>query len=351
MFEIDYRNKATRKRILQVIEWVEKYIGADTKCLTTSILRSSTSFGNSDLGRYLKDLLLIKRNPSYKPGEFSQQYSVNILHLNRLRSRMGLAESQLKYTNIEQRFESQKTQIESGQFDYNESGGRWYNGLQNIPRHLKETHWADRGYCYDYDIESCAPTLLLQRYYQLDPQAPQLDYIKFLLDNKQEVRTELSIQTGLGMKQIKQVINAIFLGGQLQHHRDNKILHILNHNHRHMQNLISNDFIKELRSDITKLWKVLGQDIDRGHSYTSLGVRRRNKITGKHKTDYYKILEGQVMKVIWKYIGRTYKRSVRVFREHDGFRSTEFITPDELAREVRQHTGYLIQLTWNKISI
>jgi len=118
-----------------------------------------------------------------------------------------------------------------------------------------------------------------------------------------------------------------------------------------MTNLILNDFIRELRNDISLLWKVIGQDIERGYSYTHNGVRRRNKLTGKHKTDYYKMLEGEVMKVIWKYIGRTYKRSVRVFREHDGFRSTEFITPDELAWEVRQHTGYVIQLTWNKISI
>ena len=138
------------------------------------------------------------------------------------------------------------------------------------------------------------------------------------------------------------------MGGKIAHHKDNRILKLLNNNHFLVKQLRQNEFIQYLKKDINKLWRVLGNQIERGSYYTSEGMRRCHRLNGSHRTDYYKQLETQVMKSVRKY-ART--SSARLFLEHDGFRSDKFFTPDELSYQVDRETGFQVKFSWTKMEL
>jgi predicted transcriptional regulator len=273
---------------------------------------------------------------------FSQQYRVNGDRLNTLREKMGMEPSPLRFHSIERRFNEQVSALETGEFNYNESGGRAYNGLQNINKEIKQQEFASRGYDYDYDIECCAPTLFLQRAQQIKHKMKSVDYWSFYLNNKQAVRDELCIKYNFTSSQVKQILNGLFQGGVLNTYHDNKIFGYINKNTYKMKQLKQDEFIKALQRDIRYIWRILRDDV-------KLTLKTNFKrCNGKHKSDYYKILEGEVMNPVWKYLK---KIKVKHFREHDGFRSTTFVVPNELEQLVKTHTGYQVKFVWSKIEL
>lgn len=336
----DPRCQTTSRRI---ILWLETYVGAEpNQHLQSTILRSPEAFGDSQLGRYLRNYLLVKTNPAFQPGMFSQQYRIDPDRLNKLRHILGLEPTQLRFHNIERRFAQQLEAMDTGDFEYNESGGRAYNGLQNISREVKQQEFASRGYDYDYDIECCAPTLFLQRAQQLRPTMKSLEYISFYLNNKTLVRDELCVKYSITNQQVKQILNGLFQGGILNTYYDNKIYGYLNKNWTKMRQLSQDEFIKSLQRDIRYLWKILRDDI-------KLSLKTNFKrCNGKHKSDYYKILEGDVMSHVWKYLK---KNKVKHFREHDGFRSSSFVIPNDLEQVIKINTGFNVKFVWSKIKL
>ena len=339
MYKPNYNNATTQATVLRVINWLERYVGKDSNiCLNSKILRSPAAFGNSNLGSYLRNYVLIKTNPTYKPGKFSQQYRINIDRLNKLRARVGLEPSLLIQHSIEKRFSQQAQAIDQGLFEYTKSGGRAYNGLQNIAKDIKLFEFAARGYIYDYDVEACAPTLFLQTAQKIKPQMKSLDYIEFYLKHKNLVRDELCIKYNLSSKQIKQIINGMFQGGVLNTYWDNKIFVYLNRNVYKMNQFKQDGFIKALHADIKTLWKILREDvkITLNTDFT--------RLNGLYKSNYYKILEGQIMAPVWKYLK---KQKIKHFREHDGFKSDRFVIPDDLALAVKIHTGYEVKFSYS----
>ena len=345
-FQINFNDSRTRERTKQIIAWVEQHIGAEYKILHSKILRSPQAFGDSLLGRYLKTNLLVKTCPAYRPGEFSQQYRLNIDYLNRLRSELGLPASNLRHNSIDRRFAQAADQIASGDFNMNDNGLRLYGGLQYIPRELKLFKWTEQGYLYDYDVECCAPTLLLQQAGKLNPHMKSLDYIKFYLENKSIVRDELSIKYNLSNTQVKQLINGLFQGGMLNSYKENKIfVNVFNKNFYKMQEIKQDAFLIELKKDISYMWKQLRKDIDIGYYYRG-DVRKQMRITGRDKSRYYQKLERIIMTPVWKYLK---KKSVRFYPEHDGFRSDQFVIPDELEQMILFETGFHVKFKWTKI--
>ncbi len=343
MYKPNYDDPRTHAKILHIITWIETYVGAHpNKHLQSTILRSPEAFGDSQLSRYLRNCLLVKVNHGYQPGKFSQSYRVNIDYLDKLRSRIGLEPSKLRRIDIEERFNLQNVNLETGEFEYNSSGGRWYNGLQYISKDIKKQLFAERGYSYDYDIECCAPTLFLQRARQIKPRMKSLEYIEFYLTHKTQVRDELSIKYNLSSKQIKQVLNSLFQGGVLNTYYDNNTFRYLNRNVTQMNLLKQDEFIKALQKDIKYMWKILRSDVS---STLNINFKRLN---GRYKSNYYKILEGSIMTHVWSYLK---KIKVKCFKEHDGFRSDVFVVPSELEQIVKTNTGYQVKFVWDKVGV
>lgn len=333
MTNLNLNDKRVRRRCLTTIEWLTDSIGLDFKNIHSSTIRKH--IGNSDVGRYLQTLLLTKTNPNYIVGKVSQQYRINEANFNWLCDQLGVEEPQLQHQGVERRFEQQQDAVVSGQFDYKESGDRWHNSLQHIPKDLKSQYWAERGYLYDYDIEACAPTLLLQASQKVNPKQRPLTKIEFYLNNKDQVRNDLSIKYNLTSKQVKELLNGLFQGGVMNYWPTNRLFNTVNQNHYIMSQLKQDQFLLELIKDIKQMWKSLRSEIT------------CERITGIHKAEFYRKLEREVMTPVWTYLK---KKGVRCFREHDGFRSDTFIIPEDLSHLVQTKTTYQVKFKWTKMA-
>lgn len=340
----NFNDPRVKKRLIKVLKFCEEYIGAGLDQAIHS-LRIRSNFGNNQLGHYLQQTLLVKVNPYYEPGLQSQRYRLNLDNLNFYRQKLDMPPTTLRHRRLEQRFQQQADSINTGVFVYTDTGHRSYNGLQMVPKLEKPKFWAEYGYTYDYDIECCAPTLFLQTAQKINPKMRDLPKIQQYLTDKSKIRDDLCIKYNISSRAAKQILNALFQGSVLNCYSKSQIIKYINGNTWKMRSLCQDQYLIGLAAEIKYLWGILRSRIDTGYEYKG-DQKRKRRITGKHKADYYKHLEGLVMKPIWKHLTRT---SVRYFKEHDGFRSDRFIDPDELAQLVFCQTGYRIKFIWNKV--
>lgn len=110
-----------------------------------------------------------------------------------------------------------------------DENGRSYHKLQNVNKELRSILFA--GY-WDYDIETCAPTILSQMYFKLFGE--ELPLVKDYCDRKTELRNYWANKTGARVKGIKAALTSIFFGGRLpsekQIHRKTTIDHLIKYN-------------------------------------------------------------------------------------------------------------------------
>ena len=341
---INLEDSRNRRLALRVIEWVEQNIGAEDQRIHSKKLSDPQAFGSSPSGRWLQKYLLVQINDRFQPGEFSKQYRVNEQHLNYLRSLLGLPPTQLRFLRIEARFDQCEDQIASGDFEMNQAEWRSFHTLQYIARRHKADQWSQRGYPYDYDIECCAPTLLYQQAQRIHLTPLHLEAIEAYIEFKKEIRTELSIKLNIGEAVIKQILNGLFQGARMNpYYEHNRILAILGGNTYKMNQIRRNPYIQELQRDIRVMWSILRVKIDTGTEIID-GKEKSRRIRGVDKTNYYQMLESLVMKSV---IGHLKKKKIKYFHEHDGFRSTRFIDPNELSDIVFGKTGFRIKFDWS----
>lgn len=228
-----------------------------------------------------------------------------------------------------------QNELKSGDFDYDFKSNRYWHGLQSIKTQYRTSILSDYGYQYNYDIEACAPTLLLQHSRKLgnDLWLPNLDNY---LNNKRKIRHELAVEADLTLKQVKILINALFCGARLGNNKQFAISQLLKHDKAKIEYLKQHPFISELRNEIKTVWEYITPHL------TRKSVNGRLKpISSRQKWGVYFQLECDVITSIKKYIK---EKQLKCFLEHDGWVCEQELDQQELLEWVRQQTGYEIRL-------
>jgi hypothetical protein len=86
--------------------------------------------------------------------------------------------------------------------------GRLHHPLQNIKKDIRAYLFDD---WYSYDIRACAPAILKQLYYKLEP-LEALPAIEVFIQRRTEIREKIAIQTGLPEITIKRALTGLFFG-------------------------------------------------------------------------------------------------------------------------------------------
>lgn len=91
---------------------------------------------------------------------------------------------------------------------YVSSSGRLHHPLQNLKTEVRNQLFVG---WYNYDIKSCAPTILSQLFTQLESEVllPALDTF---IPNQTEIRNDIAARTGISIKDVKQALTAMFFG-------------------------------------------------------------------------------------------------------------------------------------------
>ena len=245
-------------------------------------------------------------------------------------------------------------EIESGQFLYRDSSHRLWHSLQCTKSEHKLDLWSSFGYTFNYDIAACAPTLLYQlaRNAGLKKKTPVYD--DFLADHRafrKELQMYLGLECRCGKNKVKRAVNSLFNGAQLRtrpywQNGVKKTPALLeNLGKDGVQLLKANARVRALVKDIAACWKAIKE------SHFDMPVRevkskrgnyfRKASLNGGQKWNFYFKHERQILEVARAYCA---EHKLRVFCEHDGWRTDGRIDVTELEARILAETGFSLKI-------
>jgi hypothetical protein len=355
-----FNDKRVQTRIRKAIGFTQALLSEDKpRPMSSRFIDKHFGISSNKLSRYLRDQLLTCVDESYsKDNGKCKSYVMNMSGIIFLSGRINLFSSDknhnsntttynypsvllLQNTALEWAKEEYKVQLESKVFEYKDTSNRYFNPIQNIRSELRSQLLNQNGLLHQYDIASAAPTLLYQ-YYYMTPSATGevLSTLEHYIANRSVVREKLSIESELTSKQIKVIVNALLAGAYLSKHPNTSIYKEVNGDIAVIEFLQQHPYITALRSDIKKLWGVIGCDRPIEYYITTTGKQRKRPFNSKAKWSVYFELERLVMNAVishMKFIGNT------VFLEHDGFTSQYSVDVIDLSDWVRHKTGFDIK--------
>lgn len=340
----NFQNPQVQRRIQKSLDWCNTYL-SETKTHWLSYNEIQRQFGSlhRPLGIYLRNSLLICVNPYYSnlTKSVCKTYKLNIEGYLRL----------CQAINYEPKFTlnpKQQQQLESGQFDYNDSSDRSFNGIQYIHKEKRRTILENAGYHYHYDIEAAAPTLLLQRYQQLQThhqihtqgyKTKSLVALEYYINNRSQIRQQIASECQTSDSTIKEVITLALLGAVLSSNRHSSIFREINNDYALMTRLQNNHSLRDILKDISAMWKILRELLPVRYLTDRNGKQRLRALRGSDKSGLYRSLEKQVGDVI-----RRSLRGTRCLWIHDGWSCDKVCDDVRLISEVRRQTGFVIKL-------
>jgi len=356
----NYNDPRVVKRIIHAIGF-SLGVMSTTKPHPWSTRYIDKYFGNQshDLSKFLREQLLICTNDRYnKDLGQCKEYLLNERGVDYLRGKINMDKSQedlLKQHNnthiITTPSVSQvpleirhfvKTEfadeLSTGNFNYNEKSNRLWHNLQSLKSQYRKPIFAEYGYEYNYDIQSCAPTLIMQYSRQLGNDI-WMPAIQRYIDNKHEVRTELADKTGLDIKTVKVLINALFCGAKVGYGEYFQLSELVNHDRGIIEFLKQDEYITELRNDIKTCWEYIIPEIPRRRDAKT---NRLKPITPRDKWHIYFRLECEVMTSIRKFISSN--NQLKCFLEHDGWVCNQELDTNKLNLFVLEETGFDVKL-------
>lgn len=323
----NFSDPRVRRRCETALAFVSQYV--QNTAVPVAQSQIIKHFGNPSLalGGWLKQQLLICVDPHWNmlTGK-CKRYRRCVEGYAALENILGTEAVSLTAT--------QQQELASGEFEYVEKSDRLYNPLQMLPRRRRDRVMYEQGYRYDYDIRCAAATLLTQQAQQSDPSL-SLPHCEYYLNNRDLVREELSIALNIPTDKIKTILTALFQGAQLGLNPHTRIYQLLNANTSKIQQVKSNQFITSLRSEIRTIWRTIARDMN------------SKRLSGRDKAGVYRALEKRVMAVIRRELRRTHNPHLLI---HDGWVCKEISDIKLIREQVRNQTGFVIDIDWTILS-
>lgn len=360
-----------RRTVENSVAFVTAVMSDTPRRWSKSFLEKHLPRSNSNLGRYLRNVLLVCSDNHYSMDQgIPKEYRINKTGITELKLSLinniaapeddvatdhNLTDSELKkIAEYDQWIVSQwvrrefSEEIENLNFHYEDKSNRLWHNLQFVKREFKKPILASMGLVYDYDISSAAPTLLLQ-HAQHHGMTDKLSAIEHYISNKKQVRSDLAHASDSDIKTIKVLVNSLFCGARLGTNSQFALYNLFDGDVSKIEYLKQDQFISELRDNIKLMWnhisksmyrdyKLLGEDIDQETG--EITTRQRlMPITSRQKWNRYFELERRVLNSIRSYLDMT---SNRYFLEHDGFVTENPVDLSELYQYVFEQTKFKV---------
>jgi hypothetical protein len=241
-------------------------------------------------------------------------------------------------------------QFLTGKFNYEFKSNRLWNPLQSIKKLYKKPLFAHHNYQHIYDIEACAPTLLLQYARKSGFDKPAPAYERYLR-NKEEIRIMIADLIESDIVKVKVFINSLFNGSRIGRNKRFAIFELLDNDEAKIIVLQQDDYIKQLLIDIRNLWKSLEITLpirykDSVDESTGEIKKRKLPLSSSDKWNIYFKLEYDITTHIRKYLDMN---NIRHFFEHDGWCCSDKIDTDELKKYVMNQSGYDLSFSYEYI--
>lgn len=335
MYQPNLNDPRNQRRLKQALDFVTTYVNPHSPVwLSTRYIDRYFGQQQNKFSKWLRKELLICVDESFnKDLGYCKKYVQNLDGI----AKHTVTANHRPQIVIEQDIQEQ---LDSGEFHYEEKSNRLWNPLQRLPKRVKRPLMAQNGYNYNYDIQCCAPTLLLQysRRCGLTTPTPLMDSY---LQDRAAIRKDIANDTGVSEDDVKFVINTLLHGGHISYNTDSAINFKLKNNQYLIGKLKQNQFLLELKQEIKSIWSSIKPTLPVRYLTDKNGKRRRCAISGRDKAGVYRSQEELVLKEIKRYLK---KNKNKALLEHDGWTCEKIIDEVELRSYVKAMTGYQIEL-------
>ena len=373
-YEPNFNDPRIKRRIKRAIGFACACI-SPTKEHSWNSLYLDKWFGKSsnELSKFLRNRLLICTDEHYsKLKKISKKYRLNLTGVSYLQSKLNPQQEhivqypcviQVNNSGVAWAKEEFKAELSTRVFRYEHKSNRNWHPLQRAKRAVKRVVFRDAGLRYQYDIQCCAPRLLLQYSQQIPeildsehPVGPQnnkrpawlqgpmdlwLHNMQAYLKDRAQLRTELAERADISVELAKEIINALFAGARIALHEDSAIYQLLSGDIAKIHYLKQDPFLTGLRDEIKIMWEYIRPVMPKRTITTKTGQVRLLPISSKEKWNLYFKLEHQVLGAITDYLHET---DNQFFTEHDGWSCVNEVDQTALRLFVRTKTGFDIQL-------
>jgi hypothetical protein len=235
-----------------------------------------------------------------------------------------------------------KDELATKVFTYRDLKGRLWHPLQNVRREYKRTILAQANLKYQYDIQCCAPTLIMQHAQQQEDAMDEIpEYIDAYLKDRKGIRNTIAQQVELDPSAIKILVNALFSGAKLGNNSTFAIYKMLNGDRARIEYLKQDPFITGLKQDIKMCWDYIKPSMPRTSVRNKNNKEQLLPLSSKDKWTRYFSLERRVLNAVINYLNLN---EIQFFAEHDGWTTNELLDQNELVEHVYKQTGFRIKL-------
>lgn len=237
-----------------------------------------------------------------------------------------------------------KEELETLEFQYEEKSHRQWNTIQCIRNETRVPLLAEYGLKHQYDIKTCAPTLLYQYSFMVpDATGEVLETLEHYLEHSDSIRQDLATKADMTLSEAKETITSLFAGAVLSRYPSSSVMRRLNGDVAKVQFLQQDEYLTDLRADIKTMWNTIKTSVPPSYMIDKNGKRRKRPFNPRAKWNIYFQLERKVMQCCYAYLK---SKDNKYFNEHDGFTSQKEVDLDELRLFIQHNTGF--NLTFEK---
>ena len=352
MYQPNFNDPRVIRRINKSIGFTSALKSADKpRQLAKTFIEKHFGMSHHPLTKFLRSQLLICTDDTYdmnkkrcKEYVLNETGLTNLLDLldkkndNKVSYITYPSVTDLNNIAVEWAKTQYSTELDTLNFEYKEKSHRLYNDIQSMRSEARALLLAEKGLCYDYDIDTAAPTLLYQHSHKTPSATGEVcEVIEYYIDNKEQVRNKLSKESSLPVENIKGIINAMFSGGFLTTYGRSQVFRMCNNDPAVVKFLQQHPFILGLKADIKTMWEPIKADTKAEYYWTSTNKWRKRPFNPRTKWNIYFELERMVLDQVIQYC-REFK--CNYFLEHDGFRTDKKIDTTDLSLYISEGIGY-----------
>lgn len=358
-YKPNLKDPRVREKISRILDWALPMLGLKEAfhCNTKTLREKFGNYHNpNSLSQYLHANIIREESMSYMPSRngsdgYSKTYRISHSGFNKLCAMLqGIDKiDPTEHKRDRYRFsvryakEKFKDYLEGNKtFLYSDKSYRLCHELQGFKRELKDQIF--EGW-HDYDISAAMPSIFwnLHQHFQeklwindhVKAEMKELKFMKEYIQNKAQIRRELSNRIGIDLDAAKSIINGLFQRMRLSPHWTCSAFELVGYNPIKMHALKADPFIIGLQKDVRRFWALTGKRLNTRRTLDGHPRIEKNLLYFYH--------ERQVLEVVRKYligINATY------FLEHDGFRTKEPVDLSRIRELVKEQTGF--DLTWDE---
>lgn len=287
-------------------------------------------FGKEKMGEHLGKLLLIVIDNTWdyktEGNTKCKTYRLNVVNYKKISTIIFGSEEKVEEELIEETKRTLEEELRTGQFQYTTVDFRQYHPLVNMPKKIRNKILHDAGYIYEYDIASCAPTIIIERARKSGVKIPFNKEVDRFFKNPKRYRDYIARRANVSTKEVKQTINALIHGSRMST-KSEIFNEILDGSMSKFVRLSANPRFIKFRKSMGRILRELAGEVENGDDMSF----------GKRTFMLYTEIEQKIRK-IWLELAQS--KRAKIFLVHDGFNADVKMDEDLIMNKIKEEIGY-----------